>query len=160
MQYLPAIQLHARRTVSRRASASFSLRRLHHVRRNQQLEKKNGDESPDEGRRASWARTSIESGGGGAVSGEGGGDLAVLALVALEHLAHGCSPRSPPSARPNPPSESIGGLESSGKEIDEDFGPGDLARIGGFGIGESNEIDGFSHAGCFAGRSGTLVLCV
>jgi hypothetical protein len=33
--------------------------------------------------------TSIEGGGSGALAGERGGGLAVLPLVALEHLAHG-----------------------------------------------------------------------
>jgi hypothetical protein len=36
--------------------------------------------------------TSLESGGSGALAGEGGGDLAVLALVALEHVGHGGPP--------------------------------------------------------------------
>ena len=102
-----------------------------------------------------WARTSIESGGGGALAGEGSGFLAVLALVALEYLAHGCSPRSPPPARtdsplriprPNRPAASNraddrdgrnsiraasrGGLRAFGGSFD--FG---RVGIGGFGVG-------------------------
>ena len=68
--------------------------------------------------------TSIEGGGGGALAGEGGRGLAVLPLVALEYLAHGCCSRLASISflhpRPNPSGDTIqqerlGGVGSSGR---------------------------------------------
>lgn len=102
--------------------------------------------------------TSIERGGGGALAGEGGRGLAVLPLVALEHLAHGCCSRlaSIPFLDPlpqNPAAESLPATRSDrsdsamsdradgGGEFDED-----CVRVGG-GIGDGFDFDRVSIGG-------------
>jgi hypothetical protein len=91
---LPAIQLPQRRIGSRTASASSSLR----IGPPNQTKAINKAGVPRRNRKGGIILnkgillTPIEGGGSGALAGERGGGLAVLPLVALEHLAHGCLP--------------------------------------------------------------------
>lgn len=67
-----------------------------------------------------WRITSLQGGGGGAFAGEGGGRLAVLALVALEHLAHVAPISIPIAVCLNPRnflwSDHVGRSRGQGKE--------------------------------------------
>jgi hypothetical protein len=128
---LPAIQLPQRRIGSRTASASSSLR----IGPPNQTKAINKAGVPRRNRKGGIILnkgillTPIEGGGSGALAGERGGGLAVLPLVALEHLAHGCLPatrvdlesralitqRKQPGSGEFPPDRAGGGGEFDGR---------------------------------------------